>query len=238
MYRDLLPFGVRAEDIRLLCEHVIDLRPVHPGMLYEICLTTIWKHVGYHPAFIGAEGNVVADMFEFLKFPMASGVMIGRGTALRPYEVISQHTTAPLATEMPIPDKTDNEKVVEHYDARIIAAKENRKVNTIHSEARGSNQALQSNENVDEEVGNVAENKDNEVNSPHSDQHIETTSSGAGTQPSRVNVNGSTLPDLEGEFLLLLPAGRNTFPGRNTAGDNVIGSFLFLVFEVLPGFCY
>ncbi|GJU32463.1 hypothetical protein Tco_1176052 [Tanacetum coccineum] len=213
-------------------------KQVHPGMLYEIGLTTIWKHVGYHPAFIGAEGNVVDDMFEFLKFPMASGVMIGRGTALRPYEVISQHTTALVATGTPIPDKTNYEKVVEHGDARIIAAKEKKKVNIIHSEAGGSNQALQSNENVDEEVANVAENKDNKVNSPHSDQHIKITSLGAGTHPSRVNVNGSTLPGLECEFLLLLPAGWNTFPGRNTVGDDVIGSFLFIVFEVFPGFCY
>nr|GEV11835.1 hypothetical protein [Tanacetum cinerariifolium] len=48
---DPSPTGVRAEDIRSLCENVIDLRPVHPTMLYAIGLTTIWKHVGHHLIF-------------------------------------------------------------------------------------------------------------------------------------------------------------------------------------------
>ncbi|GKD44215.1 hypothetical protein Tco_1268860 [Tanacetum coccineum] len=60
-------------------KNVIDLRPVHPWMLYEIGLTTIWKHVGHHPKFKDGEGNVAASMSEFLKFPIASGARIGRG---------------------------------------------------------------------------------------------------------------------------------------------------------------
>nr|GEV14605.1 transposase (putative), gypsy type [Tanacetum cinerariifolium] len=43
------PTGVRAKDIRRLCENVIDLRLIHPAMLYAVGLTTIWKHVGHHP---------------------------------------------------------------------------------------------------------------------------------------------------------------------------------------------
>ncbi|GJS67909.1 hypothetical protein Tco_0682474 [Tanacetum coccineum] len=76
------PSEVSVDDVRRLCENVIDLRPVHSGMVYEIGLTTIWKHVGYHPKFKDDEGNDAASMSRFLKFP------IGRGTALRPDEVI------------------------------------------------------------------------------------------------------------------------------------------------------
>ncbi|GKB70283.1 hypothetical protein Tco_0931695 [Tanacetum coccineum] len=40
-----------------------DLRPrVSPLMLYEIGLTTIWKHVGHHPKFKEGEGNVAASI--------------------------------------------------------------------------------------------------------------------------------------------------------------------------------
>ncbi|GJU75980.1 hypothetical protein Tco_1273050 [Tanacetum coccineum] len=90
------PSGVSAEDVHRLCENVIDLRLVHLTMLYEIGLTTIWKHVGHHLAFKDGEENVAANMSEFLKFPMARGVRIGRGTALRPNEVIVQNTTPPF----------------------------------------------------------------------------------------------------------------------------------------------
>ncbi|GJU69042.1 hypothetical protein Tco_1255301 [Tanacetum coccineum] len=67
-------------------KNAIDLRPVHPAMLHEISLTTRWKHVGYHPTFKDGEGNVAASMSQFLKFLMASGVRIGKGTALRENE--------------------------------------------------------------------------------------------------------------------------------------------------------
>ncbi|GKB17369.1 hypothetical protein Tco_0851292 [Tanacetum coccineum] len=35
------PTDVRAEYIRRLCEHIIDLLPVHPAMLYAVGLTTV-----------------------------------------------------------------------------------------------------------------------------------------------------------------------------------------------------
>ncbi|GJS82367.1 hypothetical protein Tco_0748908 [Tanacetum coccineum] len=38
---DPAPTGVHAEDISRLCENVIDLRPIHPAMLYTVGLTTI-----------------------------------------------------------------------------------------------------------------------------------------------------------------------------------------------------
>ncbi|GKD18688.1 hypothetical protein Tco_1207846, partial [Tanacetum coccineum] len=52
------PTGVQAEDIHRLCEKIIDLRSVHPTMLYEIGLTTIWKNVGHHPVFKDGDRNV------------------------------------------------------------------------------------------------------------------------------------------------------------------------------------
>ncbi|GJY75514.1 hypothetical protein Tco_0480630 [Tanacetum coccineum] len=72
------PTGIRAEDIRRLYENIIDLHPVHLAMLYEIGLTTIWKHVGHHPVFKDGEGTVATSMSQFLKFPMARGVRVGK----------------------------------------------------------------------------------------------------------------------------------------------------------------
>nr|GEY29264.1 hypothetical protein [Tanacetum cinerariifolium] len=56
------PTGVRAEDVCRLRENMIDLRPVHLTMLYEIGLTTIWKHVGHRPVFEDGEetGDIIA----------------------------------------------------------------------------------------------------------------------------------------------------------------------------------
>ncbi|GJX74089.1 hypothetical protein Tco_0312684 [Tanacetum coccineum] len=67
------PTGVRAEDICRLCENIIDLLSVHPTMLYEIGLTTIWKHVGHHLVFKDGDENVATSMSQFLKFPMSGG---------------------------------------------------------------------------------------------------------------------------------------------------------------------
>ncbi|GJS72811.1 hypothetical protein Tco_0705652 [Tanacetum coccineum] len=92
---DLAPTGVRAEDIRRLCENVIDLRPVHPAMLYVVGLTTIWKHVGHHPVFKDGEGM---------------GVRVGKGTDLTANEAIPQHTTPPLPSRTQIPEKPDHQK--------------------------------------------------------------------------------------------------------------------------------
>nr|GEU91095.1 hypothetical protein [Tanacetum cinerariifolium] len=92
---DPAPTGVRAEDILRLCENVIDLRPVHPAMLYAVGLT-IWKHVGHHLVFKDSEGTVATSMSQFLKFPMVGGVCVGKGTALTANKVIPQHTTPPF----------------------------------------------------------------------------------------------------------------------------------------------
>ncbi|GKB27614.1 hypothetical protein Tco_0867015 [Tanacetum coccineum] len=115
--------SVRAEDIHLLCENMIDLRLVHPTMLYEIGLTTIWKHVGHHLVFKDGEGNVATSMSRFLKFPMVGGVRFGKGTAVKENKTIVQHTTQPLPSRNLIPKKSDHQKVVEHEDERVLVAK-------------------------------------------------------------------------------------------------------------------
>ncbi|GJR71383.1 hypothetical protein Tco_0083748 [Tanacetum coccineum] len=126
---DLPPSSIRAEDVHRLCEHVIDLRHVHAGMLYVIGLTTMWKHVGVIRPLKMAKGMVT--------FPMARGVRIGKGTALRPDEVIKQHTTPPQPAGIPIPDKSGFQKVVEHGDERILAAKEKKKAQQALDKAVG-----------------------------------------------------------------------------------------------------
>nr|GEX41787.1 hypothetical protein [Tanacetum cinerariifolium] len=111
---------------------------------------------------------------------MAGGVRIGRATSLRPNRVITQHTTDPLSVGMSIPDKTSFQKVVEHVDEHILAAKEKKKAHDAQDKAAvapvnenveegDSNQALQSDGHVEDEVAHTSEPDDNEVNSPHSE---------------------------------------------------------------------
>ncbi|GJS86120.1 hypothetical protein Tco_0752661 [Tanacetum coccineum] len=107
---DPAPTGVCAEDIRRLCENIIDLRPVHPAMLYAVGLTTIWKHVGHHLVFKDGEGTVSTSMSQFLKFRMARGVHVGKGTALSANKAIPQDTTSPLPFGTQIPEKFDHQK--------------------------------------------------------------------------------------------------------------------------------
>ncbi|GJZ19499.1 hypothetical protein Tco_0556089 [Tanacetum coccineum] len=111
------PTGIQAEDIYRLCENVIDLRLVHPAMLYAIGLTTIWKHMGHHQVFKDGEGigNII--------FLMAGGVRVGKGTTLAANEVIPQYTTPPLPSSSQIPKKSDHQKVVEYENERVLAAK-------------------------------------------------------------------------------------------------------------------
>ncbi|GJT80852.1 hypothetical protein Tco_1055194 [Tanacetum coccineum] len=131
------PTGIRAEDIRRLCENVIDLRPVHLAMLYAVGLTTIWKHVGHHPVF----KDVVTSMSQFLKFPMAGGVRVVKGTTLAANEVIPQHTTPPLPSGSQIPEKSDHQKVVEVENERVLAAK--RKAQVAKDRAAGKRAAAE-----------------------------------------------------------------------------------------------
>nr|GEU91526.1 transposase (putative), gypsy type [Tanacetum cinerariifolium] len=112
------PTGVRDEDIRRLCGHVIDLRPVHPAMLYAVGLTTIWKHVGHHPDFKDGERNIATSMSEFLKFLIAGSVRVGKRTTL-----------------------ANNERVVEYENERVLAAK--RKAQAAKDRAAGKRSAAE-----------------------------------------------------------------------------------------------
>ncbi|GJX33497.1 hypothetical protein Tco_0243352 [Tanacetum coccineum] len=135
------PTSVRAADICRLCEHVVDLCLVHPAMLYVIGLTTIWKYVGHHPVFKDGEGNVATIMAQFLKFPMAGGVRVGKGSALTANEAIPQHTTPPLPSGAQIPAKSDHQKVVEVKNERVLAAK--RKTQAAKDKAAGKRAAAE-----------------------------------------------------------------------------------------------
>ncbi|GJT09498.1 hypothetical protein Tco_0856540 [Tanacetum coccineum] len=117
------PTGVRAKDIHRLYENLIDLCLVYSAMLYAIGLTTIWKHVGHHPVFKDGEGTVATNMSQILKFLMAGGVHVGKGTALATNEVIPQHTNPPLPSGSQILEKSDHQKVVKYENERVLSAK-------------------------------------------------------------------------------------------------------------------
>ncbi|GJX97235.1 hypothetical protein Tco_0353033 [Tanacetum coccineum] len=80
---------------------------------------------------------VVASMSGFLKFPMAQGVQIGRGTVLRPNKVIVQNTTPPLPASTLILAKSDFQRVVERGYERILVAKEKKKSQEGQNKAAG-----------------------------------------------------------------------------------------------------
>nr|GFB54930.1 hypothetical protein [Tanacetum cinerariifolium] len=44
-------------DVRTLAERVVDLRPVHLGLLFTIGLATTWDFLGFYPIFQDTEGN-------------------------------------------------------------------------------------------------------------------------------------------------------------------------------------
>nr|GEU91527.1 hypothetical protein [Tanacetum cinerariifolium] len=135
------PTGVRDEDIRRLCGHVIDLRPVHPAMLYAVGLTTIRKHVGHHPVFKDGERNVATSMSEFLKFLIAGRVRVGKGTKLADNEVIPQHSTPYLPSKAQIHEKTDHRRVIGYENERVLAAK--RKAQAAKDRAAGKRSAAE-----------------------------------------------------------------------------------------------
>ncbi|GJX38891.1 hypothetical protein Tco_0252194 [Tanacetum coccineum] len=114
------PTGVRAEDIYRLCENIIELQPVLPAMLYEIGLTRLWKHVGHH------------RVLKMVK---------GMGNSLTNNEDIVQHTTPLLSVGALIPEKSGHQKVVEHEDAKVLAAK--RKAQVAKDKTTGKRSAAE-----------------------------------------------------------------------------------------------
>nr|GEZ87207.1 hypothetical protein [Tanacetum cinerariifolium] len=198
--------GVRANDIRRLIENVVDLRPVYVGMLYEVGLTIIWKHVGHHHAFNIAEGNVAASMSEFLKLPMSGGVRIGRGTTLLQNEAIDRSGGKRLSTKglqccikkkkttplsMALSDSKEGGSQLSGSDIiHLVSPLTTLAPNTKNAKAGGNHHAPRSDEHVKEETANTSQHDDNEFNFPysgpslHSKDHLEIPSLGGGAHLS------------------------------------------------------
>ncbi|GJU88699.1 hypothetical protein Tco_1301122 [Tanacetum coccineum] len=85
--------------------------------------------------------KIAASMSQFLKFPLSGGVRVGKGPALEANEAIVQHTTQPLPIGTPIPKTTEYERVVEHEDKRVMAAK--RKAPAAKDRAAGKRSAAE-----------------------------------------------------------------------------------------------
>ncbi|GKC12043.1 retrotransposon protein, putative, ty3-gypsy subclass [Tanacetum coccineum] len=145
-------------------KNAIDLRPVHPAMLHEIGLTTRWKHVGYHPTFKDGEGN-------------------GRGTALRenerhdsvgPSRRTKKQKTTPFSMAL---SESDADGSPQNGSRTIHSASPLNTVipGNVNAEFGGSNQAFQSFEHVEEEIGNASNNDTND-----DEEHVEVRSTGKG----------------------------------------------------------
>ncbi|GKB87826.1 hypothetical protein Tco_0960098 [Tanacetum coccineum] len=236
--------GVRAEYIRRLCENIFDLRSVLPAMLYEIGLTTIWKHVGHYLVFKDGEGN---------------GIPVGKGNSLTENEAIVQHTTPSFLAGALIPENYGHQKVVEHEDAKSEADNPNRSGFGTHNSASplntiiprdtnlifgGSNLALESITRTEDDTCNSLNNtkNKNEVNSPHSassphsehslrsqhsahsdeDTHAHSGGDGLyhdeGDGQARRRTSGSTGHVVSSFFG---DSGRHVFPQRNPGGDGI-----------------
>ncbi|GKC04412.1 hypothetical protein Tco_0996022, partial [Tanacetum coccineum] len=63
-------------------------------------------------------------MSEYLRFPFLSGASISKGPLLASQDRIEQHTTHPLSSDQPIPEKTDHQKEVEVEDPKIVSIRE------------------------------------------------------------------------------------------------------------------
>ncbi|GKD50287.1 hypothetical protein Tco_1279263 [Tanacetum coccineum] len=68
-------------DVRALAEKVIDLRPMHPGLLFVVGLATTWDFPRFYPIFKDTGGNVIT-MSEYLRFPFLFEVSIAKGAVV------------------------------------------------------------------------------------------------------------------------------------------------------------
>nr|GEV95543.1 hypothetical protein [Tanacetum cinerariifolium] len=236
--------GVRAEEICRLCKNLIDLRPVHPAMLYAIGLTTIWKHVRHHPVFKDGEGtgNIIV-------LPLFVGVHVGKGTTLVTNEVIPQCTTQPLPSCAQILEKSDHQKVVEYENEMVLVAK--RKTQAAKDKATGKRSAAEgtSYHNVDlatgedslvlESVGREEDDADRgldnvkdgtEADSPPVNHPFGSQHSDRSDEDTHVHSDG--LHHDEGDEQAHRHASgsftRRAFPKRNLSGDGA-GSSAFMV---------
>ncbi|GKC16723.1 hypothetical protein Tco_1013505 [Tanacetum coccineum] len=84
---------------------------------------------------------VATNMSQILKFLMAGGVRVGKGTALAANEVIPHHTTPPLPSGSQILEKSDHQKVVKYENERVLSAK--RKAQAAKDRAVGKRAATE-----------------------------------------------------------------------------------------------
>nr|GEV14141.1 hypothetical protein [Tanacetum cinerariifolium] len=95
---DAMPWRHQDSNVADSAPTGLDLRPYG----------SMW---GYNPVFKDGEGTVPTSMSQFLKFPMAGGVRVGKGTALTANKAIPQHTTPPLPSGTQIPEKSYHQNV-------------------------------------------------------------------------------------------------------------------------------
>ncbi|GJU61263.1 hypothetical protein Tco_1243098 [Tanacetum coccineum] len=112
-------------DVRGLSERVIDLRPIHPGLLFAAGLATTWDFPGCYPTF------KVVTMSEYLRFPFHSGASIENRAVIPANHQLGQNTTPSLLVDQPIPDKTDHQLEVEVKDPKVIDTKEKKKAQAV-----------------------------------------------------------------------------------------------------------
>nr|GEX26060.1 hypothetical protein [Tanacetum cinerariifolium] len=231
---DLSPSGVCAEDIRFLCEHVVDLRQMHPDMLF---LMVNGVRIGRGTALrldekVVESGDArIMEAKEKKKGQDVKNKVIGKCQGIEcPSQCVKKKKTAPitldLSSEYENLGSQPSDSKTHHSPSPINTAPPDayHVASVVHFEAGGSNQAPQYNENENEndDVVNTARNEDNEVNSPLSDQNIEITFLRDDTQPSGENVNVKANRARSGERAFASSfggSGQNTFPGRNTYGD-------------------
>nr|GEU46922.1 hypothetical protein [Tanacetum cinerariifolium] len=199
---DPLCSGVNAKDVRRLCDNVIDLRTVHSAMLYEIGLTTIWKHVGYHPVFKDGEGNVAASMSEFLKFPMA------RDASRTVHSVTPLNTFNDANANAEAGGSNQVLQSYGHMEEEVVDASNN---NDINNEEVNSPHSVSS---------PYSEHSLHLEHSLHSEEHkeIHTSDDGVHLNEEGDNVQHG-VTGVEAYVSAFGGSGRHIFPGRNSGDD-------------------
>ncbi|GJT90444.1 hypothetical protein Tco_1079289 [Tanacetum coccineum] len=196
---------------------------------------------------------VATSMSQFLKFPMAGGVRVGKGTALAANKVIPQHTTPPLLFGSQIPEKSDHQKVIEYENERVFAVKrkaqaakdravgkrvategashrpKKKKTTPLSfalsdSEADGSNRSGYVEEDTDHNLDNVEDTT--EVNSPLSEHSPHFQHSNPSDEDTHNMRNEPTHTHAFASTVSSSSGGSHcqAFPRRNPGGGG-IGSF-------------
>ncbi|GKA15209.1 hypothetical protein Tco_0694956 [Tanacetum coccineum] len=122
-------------DVRALAENAINLRPMHPELLFTIDLATVWDFPRYHPIFKDTGDNVVT-MSEYLRFPFFAGISIEKGVVVPANHQAGQNTTPPLWWVSPSLTKLNINLRWKLKDPKVIAAREKKKVQAARATAK------------------------------------------------------------------------------------------------------